>query len=307
MAAAGKDHLKDHLDDAKQNAGDAARRVEQGADEAQAAGQRAIANPIAVTFARLGFAIKGVLYITIGLVAAGIAFGRGGGSPDQRTALLALHSIPFGRLLLPFVTLGLFAYALWNFADALLDADHEGHGVKALLERIGCVAIGVSYMGIALSALQLSLGTGNGGSSSDAKTQDWTARLLAFPFGVPLIMLAGLVCFGLAVYQFYRANSEHFDHQLALGTLRPGMRHLVALTGKLGYCALGVVLSLVGLFLVLAALHHNPGEAKGLGGALQVVASQAYGSVLLGVVAVGLIGFGVFALVEARYRRIQPH
>lgn len=293
---------KQQLDDAK-HAGENAKHA---ADNAQHAGQRAIDNPLVVAFARLGYAIKGVVYITIGILAAGIALGRGGASADQRNALLALYYGPLGRLLLPILVLGLFGYALWNFADALLDADHEGDGAKALLERVGCAAIGVSYAGLGIAALQLALGAGNGGASSDAKTQDWTARLLGLPLGVPLVVIAGLVALGLGGYQIYRAVTEGFEDRLALGSVDPRMRRAVELAGRLGYSALGVFFALVGIFLIIAALHHDPGEARGLGGALQVLVSRPYGSILLGLVALGLLCFGVFSLVQARFRRIQP-
>lgn len=288
------------LDEAKH----ATEKVKNAAGEAQATGRRAIDNPVAVVFVRLGYAIKGALYIAIGLLAAGIASGHGSQAADQRGALLTLDRVPLGRLLLSIIAIGLFAYALWNLADAALDVDRKGNEVKAILERVGYTAIGFSYAGIGLAAIQLALGSGSGGASSDAKAQDWTARLLALPFGVPLVVLAGLISLGLAAYQLYRAATERFDRQLVLDAFREDMRRVVSLAGRLGYGALGVIFGLVGLFLIVAALHHNAGDAKGLGGALQVVAAQADGSLLLGLIALGLIGYGAFALVEARYRRI---
>lgn len=62
---------------------------------------------------------------------------------------------------------------------------------------------------------------------------------------------------------------------------------------------------MIGGFLVRAALTHDSTEAKGLGGALQNLHGQAYGPWLLGMVAIGLIAFGLFELVQARYRRIS--
>lgn len=55
-----------------------------------------------------------------------------------------------------------------------------------------------------------------------------------------------------------------------------------------------------------AALHSNPNEARGLGGALQTLSRQPFGPYILGTVALGLIAYGTFMFVVARYRRIQP-
>ena len=49
----------------------------------------------------------------------------------------------------------------------------------------------------------------------------------------------------------------------------------------------------------------NDGQAVGLGGALQKVAEQPYGQILLGVVAVGLCMYGLYSLVQARYGRLK--
>jgi hypothetical protein len=65
-----------------------------------------------------------------------------------------------------------------------------------------------------------------------------------------------------------------------------------------------VVFGLVGIFLIKAAIDFNPNKAVGLDGALAKIAHASYGPFLLGVVAAGLIAFGMYSLSDARYRRI---
>ena len=60
----------------------------------------------------------------------------------------------------------------------------------------------------------------------------------------------------------------------------------------------------MGLFLVIAAFRQEPGEAKGIAGALGTLAHQPYGDVLVGFVAFGLTAYGLYMFVEARYRRM---
>jgi Domain of Unknown Function (DUF1206) len=55
---------------------------------------------------------------------------------------------------------------------------------------------------------------------------------------------------------------------------------------------------------VKAALEYDSQEAIGLGGALKEVARQPYGSFLLGLVAAGLLLYGLYCLVESRYRKL---
>jgi hypothetical protein len=65
-----------------------------------------------------------------------------------------------------------------------------------------------------------------------------------------------------------------------------------------------VLFGLVGFFLVRAAYQYDPSEAIGLDGALAKLAHQPYGRWLLAAAAVGLIAYGVFALIQARYRDV---
>ena len=68
--------------------------------------------------------------------------------------------------------------------------------------------------------------------------------------------------------------------------------------------ALVVVFGLVGFFLVRAAYQYDPKEAVGLDGALAQLLRQPYGPVLLGLVAAGLLAYGFYCYVEARYRDV---
>ena len=77
-----------------------------------------------------------------------------------------------------------------------------------------------------------------------------------------------------------------------------------ARSGQLGFAARGVVYLMLGSFLIQAALRHNPEEAGGIGRALRELSNQPYGPWLLGIVALGLVAYGFFCFVLARYRRI---
>ncbi len=83
-----------------------------------------------------------------------------------------------------------------------------------------------------------------------------------------------------------------------------GGKKAVIAVGRCGYAAMGVVIGIIGIFLIVAAIQHNASEAKGLDGVLPELAHQSFGQVLLGIVALGLFAYGIYSLVEARYRRV---
>jgi hypothetical protein len=256
--------------------------------------------------ARCGYAAKGVVYLLIGGIAAKVAIGAGGAVTDQKGALQTILAQPYGlgRILLGVVTIGLFGFALWCFLQALFDTEGKGTTAKGLIARISYAAVGITYAALAYGAFQLVMGSGSGGKGSDASAQDGTALLLKQPFGPALVIIVGLIALGVALYLFYTAYAARFQAQLHLATLSAGMKKWVIVVGRLGYAALGVVISIIGIFLIVAASQHNASKAKGLDGALQELTHQHFGLVLLGIVSLGLFAYGIYSLVEARYRRV---
>lgn len=254
--------------------------------------------------ARLGYATKGVVYLIIGGLAAQLAIGHGGSATDQHGVLHTIYDQPFGKFLLAIVALGLLGFALWCFIQALFDTEGKGRDAKGMIARIGYAIVGVGYGALAFGAYQLVAGTGNGGKSSTTTTQDWTALLLKQPFGVVLVVLVGLVVIAVALYLFSKAYSAKFRSRLNLARVNAQVRKWAISAGRCGYAALGVVFSIIGFFLLVAAFQHNPHQAEGLDSALQTLAKQPFGPVLLGIVALGLIAYGVYSFVEARYRRV---
>lgn len=266
------------------------------------AGARA-AGPGIELLGRLGYAAKGAVYLIIGVLAVQAAMGDGGQTTDQSGALGHIAQMPFGKVMLGVLIVGLLGYALWRAVQGLMDTENEGSEPKGLFKRAMYVGIGGIYVGLALSAIQLLMGAGSGSGSTE-KTQGWTAWLMSQPFGDWLVGLVGLAVAANGIAQFYRAFKSNLTEDLHLTDV--GARHadLVTKIGRAGYAARGVAFLMIGGFLVGAAIHHNPGEAQGLDGILATLAAQPFGPYLLGLVAAGLAAYGLFALVEARYRRM---
>jgi hypothetical protein len=275
---------------------------------AASTGERAVArtatDPTAVLIGRAGFVARGAVYFIVGWLAVVAAFG-GSAATDKQGALETIGQLPFGTVLLAVVAAGLFAYALWSLVRAMFDPERRGHEAKGLIARAGYAVAGLSYAGLALGAAQFALGSGTAGKGSDASTQDSTASLLQAPFGPPLVIAIGAILLAIAAVEFVKAYTGSFLKDLSLGALGAEARRWVERVGRMGLAARGVVFALIGIFLVQASLQHDAGTAVGLGGALNKLAEQPYGEILLGVVAVGLCMYGLFSFVEARYGRLK--
>jgi hypothetical protein len=262
---------------------------------------KAVANPWIERFARFGYAAKGVVYIIVGLLATEVALGLGGQVTDSEGALQAIMIQPFGKVLLLGIALGLVGYVLWCLVQAIVDPESQGTDTQRVLQRLGYALSALSYAGLTLAAAKMIIGLKNSKGNSSV---DWTARLLSQPFGRWLVVLVGVTVIVVGFSYFYRAYTTEFLDQFDVLEMSKIELFWATHLGRLGMSARGSISGVIGIFLTQAALRFNPEEAKGLGGALKVIAQQPYGLFLLGIIAVGLIAYGIYEIVLARYRRI---
>jgi hypothetical protein len=199
------------------------------------------------------------------------------------------------------IAVGLAGYAIWRFVQAGEDTENKGTDAQGLITRVGYAVIGTLYLATAWFALQLALGSA--GESGDA-THDMTATLMAKPLGQWLVGLVGAVVLGSALYQMYLAYSARFTECLKREEMTHEQYQAASWAGRLGYGARSVAFTLIGGFLIVAAWRAQPDEARGLGGALAALAEQPFGPSLLLVVALGLIAYGAFMVIQARFRRM---
>jgi hypothetical protein len=260
-------------------------------------------NPWIERLARFGYATKGIVYILIGALAVLAALDLGGQTTDTHGAFKEIYSHTFGLILLSAIAIGLAGYAIWRVAQAILDAEGKGNQLKGISIRIGYACSGLIHAGLAFSAARVVLGNRQGSSEQDHKNR--TAQVMALPYGPLLIGLIGVGFIGFGLYQLYKGYKCKFLKQLEGGSMDATESRWATRCGQIGLAARGVVFSIIGYFLIMAALDYNPREVRGLGGALRAIAAQPYGKVLLGIVAAGLAIYGFYMFIEAKYHRIR--
>lgn len=252
--------------------------------------------------ARFGYAAKGIVYAIIGVLAVQAAVSSRGKTTDTTGALGTVAAQPFGKFLLFFLTIGLLGYVLWSFVQAIKDPEHKGDDAKGIARRLGYAGTGLAYGSLAFSALQLIIGNSSSGGDS---RKDWTARLLQQPFGQWLVGLIGALVIGFGFYKLYEAYKAKFRKHLKLQEMSQTEQTWAIRVGRFGEAARGIVFTMIGFFLIEAARQFDPEEVRGLDGALQALARQPYGPWLLGIVALGLVAYGIHMAVQAKYRRIN--
>ncbi len=248
-------------------------------------------------FARFGLAAKGVVYMLMAALALGAARGSGRAG-DSQEAMSTLQGMDFGHIMLGVIGVGLLAYALWRLYSGIANPDGEKPNKRALYVGTGLVNL---FVGMEAVRIAFFSGRANPGN----KAPHWTAELMSQPFGVWLVVLAGAAVGGYGLAQLVRALQARLDKHLRLGELETNTRRWVRRLARLGIAARGVVFTVVGGFLIKAGLEHDPAEARDLGASMQAVLEQPFGHWLLMGIAVGLLLYGCYNLVRARYRVIR--
>lgn len=248
--------------------------------------------------ARLGYASIGIVYMIVGGFAAAAGLGKGDGVASRADAFDFIREQPFGKALLIAIALGTGGYTIWRFTSALMDDEHRGSDAKGISIRLGSFGRGLIYAVFAVEAVRLAMG-GGGDQGGEEQTRHWTRWLMEAPFGRWLLAAVGLGVVAYGAYQLYAAWDAKLSKRIRVGEIDGRVRQKVIGISRFGIGARGVVFVIIGGSLVLAAVKHSAREAHGTTGALQVLPLP-----MLAVVGLGLAAYGVYALVNARYRRM---
>ena len=285
------DRAADAVDDVKDTAHDAADQAQDTAEDASRS------TPFRVA-ARSGYAVNGLLHVVIGVVALRVATGNGGsGQADQSGALQQIARAPGGVFLLWVLFAGLLALGLWQLLQVVLERKASDEHPWA--HRVGSVGKAVAFLAVAFTAFTFARG-GHSNSSSSSKTA--SAKILEAPGGELLLIVVGLVVVGIGVFFAFRGVAVRFRNDLEP---TPGPVLVTAtVLGAVGYVAKGVALVVVGILFVVAAWTFDPKKATGLDGALLALARLPSGSIILLCVGIGLICYGLYCGVRARYGKL---
>lgn len=258
------------------------------------------ANPWIQKLGKIGYAIKGVVYAIMGLLALQVGLGEGGKVAGEHEAVEHVGRQPFGEVLLVAIGVGLLCYALWRFIEGLMDPHREGRTLRGVGGRITAIGSSVVNGAVGVAAIQLALGK----ASADHHPRGIVATLMHEPWGLAVIGIGGLIVTGVGLFHVYAGFTDRFTEHLELSRSSRVQRAWAIWSGRIGFVARGIVFSVVGVALIQAAITTNPREAKDMKDALQHLASQPFGPALLIAVASGLLAYGIHLITTVPYRRL---
>ncbi|GAB3551516.1 DUF1206 domain-containing protein [Arthrobacter tumbae] len=273
---------------------DGSSRAREAADVAEDASDHAVLDAVA----RFGFAVLAVVHILIGIIALQIAFG-GSGEAEPTGALEQLAGGTSGPWIMWACAIGCLGLAAWQLSEATLRARHLPTG-EQVSKTISSGSLSIIYGSMAFTFARFAFG---GEVDSSESTRDFTAAMIGSGFGIFVILAVGGTVLGIGV---------HFVFKGLLRKFRPELRHfedthrgaLIEVLGVIGHVAKGIALILVGILFIAAVVTHDAARSTGLDGSLKALTDHPFGDAMLISIAVGLICYGIFALVRAKFGRM---
>ncbi len=260
--------------------------------------RRAARKPWVGWLGQMGFAAQGTCFVIIAVLALELAFGSRGHLTDPRGAFVVLAEGGWTRVLVVFLAIGFGCYSLWRVAQAIFDRGGMGNSAGGLGRRAIQLGQAVLYGLLTLAAVRVLAGSRGGGNTKRA-----AAGILGWPGGAWIVGAIGAGFAIVAAVNVYWGLSGRFMESLERD-LSGGTEKLLRTVGAIGFVALGLVLGVIAWFMVKAAVDYNAGKVVSLGGALTHLAEADFGQWLLGVTAAGLLAYGVFGLLQARYHDV---
>jgi hypothetical protein len=247
--------------------------------------------------ARTGLAARGAVYLLMGILALLVAQGSRA-QLDQKGALSQVLSQPFGGFIVALLALGFAAYSMWRLSEAAFGVVGEG---RRKGPRLQSLARGLVYAFLCFTAIALLAGSR---TPQSKQQQGYAATAMSLPAGRWAVGLAGLVVAGVGIFMVVEGIQLRFMRYFPADQVSGRPRSVVRVLGRVGTIARGLVFVLTGALVMYAAWAYEPAKAGGIDTAMKALQDAPFGDALLGLAALGLIVFGVYGFVEARYRRV---
>ena len=253
--------------------------------------------------ARLGYACKAVIFAVAGSLAIAAAMRRGGRVTDTSGALRVILVQPYGRALLLVLAIGLCGYAVWRVLDAIRDPDHHGRNFEGITTRIGNLVRALIYGGLGVESFRLFRGLGG---SNGREVQLWTARVMDVPLGWLIVAALGAIILVYGVSEIVASFKGGYSRTLDITPIPARWRGAAEGVSRFGIGARGVIIGVLGFFLVRAAFTQDPSEAHGQRDSMLELANAAGGRWMLLFIGAGLLAYAVDQAIHVWCRRIKP-
>lgn len=254
--------------------------------------------------ARAGAVAIGIVYTLVGVVALLSLMQVRRGGAEEASVIALMDKIPMGRVVIALIFLGLVAFIIWKFYNAIKDPYGYGSHFKGTGKRLGIAAGGLAYGTIALSAVKAFLDLTNATHGSPQDQRLMVAQIFDWSAGEWIVAIfgAGVALTGLA--QFVYVIRRGYREKISVSTISTTKKRIIAFLAWSGHFARGTILLIIAFFLIKASLESEPSEVVNTDKAFNFLGDEV-GHWSFVLVAVGTICYGFYMFFLSRYYDFQ--
>jgi hypothetical protein len=142
-------------------------------------------------------------------------------------------------------------------------------------------------------------------AEKEDKNQYWVSEILNHSYGEWLLGFGAVIIAAVGIYQISYGVSEKYKKHVQQLDANSNRSNVLLRAGKIGYVSRGIVWLIIAYLLLRAALHKSSSEAGDTGKAFAFIENSSFGSYLLAALGIGLIAYGTFNFIRARYETFR--
>lgn len=251
--------------------------------------------------ARFGCMATAVVYILLGLFALLSLLRLKEGGADEASVLKFFEDVQLGKVVISLILLGMLAYMVWRFYEAIKDPYQYGSRGKGVTIRLLTAFSAISDGLIAWPAIESLIGMNPATKSGNPEAQRESINsLMQHPVGVWAVVIIGSITLVTAIVQFVYVFKEAYEERIDFHQLSPVKRTIITSVGYAGHIARGIILGIIGFFMLKAAITQNGQFVVNTDKAFDFLGDEI-GKPVFAAIAFGTICYGFFMIAMGYY------
>jgi hypothetical protein len=246
---------------------------------------------------RYGCFSTGLIYAAIGVIALLSFFKLKQGGADESSLLVFLQQFLVGKIFIWIILLGIVSFVIWRVYESFKDPYDYGSSLKGIALRTGIALSTIPDIMIGYSAISVMVG--NSGfleNGVPVEQRHLTGAVLRESWGPSAVILLGAIVCLAAIVQFVYGIIKGYRERLDIDQLSPTKRKLIYATALAGYSGRGIILGIMGFFLIKAGIENNAQQVVNTDKAFDFIGDHV-GHVYFILVSLATICYGVFMFI----------
>lgn len=245
-----------------------------------------------------GCVATALIYIAVGAIALLSFFKLRHGGADESSMFAIINDFLVGKIVIIVILAGMLCFVMWRFYEAFTDPYDYGRDFSGIAKRTGiCFSTIVDIM-IAVTATRVLLGANHIMLNGEPKEEQQTVQtILQHSWGSVVVIVTGALIILVAAAQLWYGVTRGYKERIDLEHFNKPVQTITHALAWFGYFARGVILGIIGFFLIKSGASHNAGLVVNTDKAFDFIGDQI-GHFYFIVVAVGTICYGVFMVMQ---------